>query len=142
MLVRPNFIKQVKACRQDFVWAAKPARQPGYDRATPRRLEVKSRRKVGQTHITTNAFIDHNPKGFGLLQRDRKFDHYLDDDVFYNKRPSVWVEPIGEWGEGAVHLVEMPTGEETWDNVVAYWYPTSFRKAGENRIFKYKLTLV
>ncbi|MFA5956326.1 glucan biosynthesis protein [Hyphomicrobium sp.] len=89
--------------------------------------------------ITTNTFVDHNPKGFGLLQRDRHFDHYLDDGVFYDKRPSVWVEPIGEWGEGAVHLVEMPTGEETWDNVVAYWCPSSFRKAGESRTFHYTL---
>lgn len=91
-------------------------------------------------HVTTNAFVDHNPKGFGLLQRDRQFDHYLDDGVFYDKRPSVWVEPAGEWGDGAVHLVEMPTGEESWDNVVAYWCPNSFRKAGESRSFRYKLT--
>jgi periplasmic glucans biosynthesis protein len=91
-------------------------------------------------HITTNTFVDHNPKGFGLLQRDRAFDHYLDDGVFYDKRPSVWVEPLGDWGDGAVHLVEMATGEETWDNVVAYWCPAAFQKAGESRTFRYKLT--
>lgn len=90
-------------------------------------------------HVTTNAFLDTNPKGFGLLQRDRNFEHYLDDGVFYDKRPSVWVEPIGDWGEGAVHLVEMPTGEETWDNIVTYWCPTDFNKAGQSKNFKYKL---
>lgn len=91
-------------------------------------------------HVTTNTFMDQDPKGFGLLQRDRKFDHYLDDGVFYNKRPSAWVEPIGQWGAGSVNLVEMPTGEETWDNIVAYWCPATFRKAGDSRTFQYKLT--
>ena len=91
------------------------------------------------THIMTNAFVDRNPRGFGLLQRDRDFDHYLDDGVFYEKRPSVWVEPIGDWGDGAVHLVEMPTGEETWDNVVAYWFAAGLKKSGQAQTFKYKL---
>jgi glucans biosynthesis protein len=91
-------------------------------------------------HVTTNTFMDTNPKGFGLLQRDRKFEHYLDDGVFYDKRPSVWVEPVGDWGDGAVHLVEMPTGEETWDNIVTYWCPADFNKAGQSKAFKYKLS--
>ncbi len=56
--------------------------------------------------LMTSAFADNNVKGFGLMQRDRNFDHYLDDGVFYEKRPSVWVEPLDPWGEGAVHLVE------------------------------------
>lgn len=88
---------------------------------------------------STNVFEDHNPKGFGLLQRDRLFEHYLDDGVFYEKRPSVWVEPLGEWDDGAVHLVEMPTGEETWDNIVVYWCPKNFEKAGQSRTFSYRL---
>jgi glucans biosynthesis protein len=91
-------------------------------------------------HVITNTFLDTNPKGFGLLQRDRNFEHYLDDGVFYNKRPSVWVEPIGDWGDGAVHLVEMPTGEETWDNIVTYWCPTDFNRSGQSKNFKYKLS--
>lgn len=74
-------------------------------------------------HIQTNTFLDHNPKGFGLLQRDRDFDHFQDDGVFYDRRPSVWVEPKGEWGDGAVHLLEMPTDDEIHDNVAAFWVP-------------------
>jgi periplasmic glucans biosynthesis protein len=91
------------------------------------------------SRMAVNVFEDRNPKGFGLLQRDRAFDHYLDDGVFYEKRPSVWVEPIGEWGEGAVHLVEIPTGEETWDNIVAYWCPRDFSKKNQTKRFAYKL---
>lgn len=72
-------------------------------------------------HAQTNSFVDENPKGFGLLQRDRNFGHYLDDSAFYNRRPGVWVEPLGQWGRGAVQLFEMPTDDEIYDNIVAYW---------------------
>ena len=51
-------------------------------------------------YVRVNSFLDDNPRGFGLLQRDREFDHYQDDGTFYNKRPSLWVEPLGNWGQG------------------------------------------
>ena len=73
--------------------------------------------------LQTNSFVDTNPKGFGLMQRDRDFDNYQDDGAFYNKRPGIWVEPKGNWGKGAVQLVEIPTDDETHDNIVAYWRP-------------------
>ncbi len=73
-------------------------------------------------HITISSFSDEHPRGFGLLQRDREFDHYL-DGVRYDRRPSAWVEPLGDWGKGAVQLVEMPTDDEIMDNVIAYWIP-------------------
>ena len=89
--------------------------------------------------VQTNSFLDKNPKGFGLLQRDRNFDDYQDDGAFYNRRPSVWVETIGAWGEGAVQLVEIPTNDETQDNVVAYWQPQAPVQAGDKLHFEYKL---
>lgn len=89
--------------------------------------------------LQTNSFLDKNPKGFGLLQRDRNFDDYQDDGAFYNRRPSVWVETIGAWGEGAVQLVEIPTNDETQDNVVAYWQPQAPVQAGDKLHFEYKL---
>ena len=46
--------------------------------------------------MTTNLYFDKNPRGFGLMQRDRRFEDYQDDGVFYNKRPSAWAEPVGE----------------------------------------------
>jgi glucans biosynthesis protein len=90
--------------------------------------------------VMTSAFVDRDVKGFGLLQRDRDFVHYLDDGVFYERRPSVWVEPLRNWGEGAVHLVEIPTDDETFDNIVAYWAPDAQLKAGGTRDFSYRLT--
>jgi len=72
--------------------------------------------------VIVSAFGDENPKGFGLLQRDRNFDHYL-DGVYYDRRPSLWVEPKGQWGKGAIQLVEIPTDDEISDNIVAAWVP-------------------
>lgn len=70
-----------------------------------------------------NSFSDVNPRGFGLLQRDRDFEHYQDDRVFYDSRPNLWIEPRGDWGPGRIELVELPAGDETVDNIVAYWRP-------------------
>lgn len=86
-----------------------------------------------------NAFADQGPKGFGLLQRDRNFDHYQDDGVFYEKRPSLWIEPKGDWGAGSVQLVEIPTIDETFDNVVAFWNPAQPVKPGEEMLVGYRL---
>ena len=89
--------------------------------------------------VRTSTFADTNPKGFGLLQRDRDFHDYEDDGVFYNRRPSVWVEPLGEWGPGAVQLVEIPTDDEIHDNIVAYWLPQAPVTEGSHWSFAYRL---
>ncbi len=89
--------------------------------------------------VVTNAFLDVNPRGFGLMQRDRNFDNYQDDGVFYEKRASVWVEPIGPWGEGSVQLVEIPTDDEIHDNIVAFWVPREPVVAGGSYDFAYRL---
>jgi glucans biosynthesis protein len=85
-----------------------------------------------------SAFKDETPKGFGLLQRDRAFDHYV-DGVFYDRRPSLWVEPIGDWGRGAVQLIEIPTDDEIHDNIVAMWVPEAPVQAGAQFDLHYKL---
>jgi periplasmic glucans biosynthesis protein len=90
------------------------------------------------TRVVTSSFMDKNPRGFGLLQRDRVFEHYL-DGVNYDKRPSAWVEPIGEWGAGSVQLVEIPTDDEIHDNIVAFWVPGAPAKKGTNYRFRYRL---
>jgi glucans biosynthesis protein len=89
--------------------------------------------------VRTSSFLDKDPKGFGLLQRDRNFENYQDDGVFHEKRPTVWVEPLGNWGEGAVQLVEIPTDEEYHDNIVAYWVPKPEVKAGSAWTYRYRL---
>ena len=90
-------------------------------------------------HPQTNSFMTENPKGFGLLQRDRNFDHYLDDGVYYDRRPSAWVEPQQAWGHGSVVLVELPTETEIEDNIVAFWQPGRPADAGTQWSLHYRL---
>ncbi|HUZ74227.1 MAG TPA: glucan biosynthesis protein [Stellaceae bacterium] len=89
--------------------------------------------------VLTNSFFDDNPKGFGLMQRDRAFADYQDDGAFYNRRPGIWVEPAAGWGAGAVQLIEIPTNDEIHDNVVAYWLPKRPIKAGDRLPLAYRL---
>ncbi len=94
-----------------------------------------------QLHFS--SYVDENPRGFGLLQRDRDWDHYQDDGVYYDRRPSLWVEPKpgpnGGWGKGSVQLVEIPTVDETFDNIVAFWNPLERPKPGQELLFGYRL---
>lgn len=90
-------------------------------------------------YIRVSSFTDDNPRGFGLLQRDRNFDHYQDDGAFYNKRPSLWVEPVGPWGKGMVQLIELPTADETLDNIVAFWHPAEAAQPNQEMSFNYRL---
>lgn len=89
--------------------------------------------------LTYNSFEDENPKGFGMLQTDHNFDDYQDVIGWYNKRPSLWVEPIGKWGKGAIDMMEIPTTGETLDNIVCFWQPAEAIAAGSEHSFSYKL---
>ncbi|MCP5425250.1 MAG: glucan biosynthesis protein G [Gammaproteobacteria bacterium] len=89
--------------------------------------------------LQISSFLDKNPRGFGLLQRDRDFNDYQDLEAFYQKRPSVWVEPLNEWGEGAVQLIEIPADAEIYDNIVAFWIPDKQPEPGQEATFEYRL---
>ncbi|EJL01511.1 periplasmic glucan biosynthesis protein MdoG [Pseudomonas fluorescens Q2-87] len=90
-------------------------------------------------HLAVSNFSVENPRGFGLLQRGRDFSHYEDLDDRYDKRPSAWIEPKGDWGKGTVDLVEIPTADETNDNIVAFWSPEKLPEAGQPLDFSYRL---
>lgn len=89
-------------------------------------------------HLEVSSFLDRDVRGFGLLQRDRNFDHYQDLDLAYELRPSYFVEPHGNWGDGSVELVELPTQDEAHDNIVASFVPKEAPAAG--RAFSYRIT--
>lgn len=88
--------------------------------------------------VMVSSFLDAAPRGFGLIQRDRKFDSYL-DDVGFENRPNGWVEPLGDWGRGAVQLLELPTSVEYDDNISAFWVPEAPATAGSRHHFAYRL---
>ena len=90
-------------------------------------------------NLSSQSFLAKHIRGFGLLQRDRNFGSYEDLEALYHRRPSAWVEPDGDWGEGEVRLVEIPTRNEFEDNIVAFWVPKNPPKPGEPFGFSYTL---
>jgi len=94
---------------------------------------------VNPSQLLVNSFGGGQPTGFGLLQRDVDFDHYQDLEARYDLRPSVWVSPKGDWGRGHLELVQIPTGDEYNDNIVAYWVPERPFERGD--VVKYDYSL-
>ena len=89
--------------------------------------------------LAISSYSVENPRGFGLLQRTRDFGRYEDLDDRYDLRPSGWVEPKGDWGKGRVELIEIPTPDETNDNIVAFWVPEQRPEPGKPLDFSYRL---
>lgn len=98
---------------------------------------------VNPPQLQTTALLDRAPRGFGLVQRDRDFDNYQDAEAQYDRRPGIWITPgAGDWGSGAVQLVEIPTPDETNDNIVAFWVSDQPFEAGATRRFEYRMRTV
>lgn len=91
-------------------------------------------------HVQVSSFVDTNPQGFGLAQRERKFSDFHDLEAHYHQRPSLWITPGENWGRGAVTLVEIPSDKEIYDNIVAYWRPRDPLVAGSENSFSYRMT--
>jgi glucans biosynthesis protein len=95
-------------------------------------------RNPAQMEIST--FLDKDVRGYGLLQRDRKFEDYQDIDLAYELRPSYWVEPKAGWGEGQIALIELPTPDEANDNIVAAWVPKDPPDPAKPMTYGYRIT--
>jgi len=89
--------------------------------------------------LQISAFADGNPRRFGLVQRDKDFPDYQDLESHFERRPSLVVEPIGDWGEGSVVLFEIPTKQEIHDNIVAFWRPKQTPVAKSEKSLTYRL---
>lgn len=102
--------------------------------------EVLWRPISNPARIQTSAFADTSPARFGLFQSARRFEDYQDTEARYHDRPSAVVRPKGDWGAGAVMLVEIPTADEFMDNIVAFWRPATPLRAGGDYRFTYDLS--
>lgn len=101
--------------------------------------EILWRPLANPTRLQISSFVDTNPRGFGLMQRARKYSDFADLEAHYHDRPCLWVEPKGEWGKGSVTLVEIPADQEIYDNIVSYWRPRTPYAAGERIDLSYRL---
>ncbi|MBS0321822.1 MAG: glucan biosynthesis protein G [Proteobacteria bacterium] len=89
--------------------------------------------------LSVSSFALSNPAGFGLQQRERAFNRYEDLDAHYEKRPSLWVQPRVKFEAGRVELVQIPSPDETNDNIVAYWVPATLPGPREPIDHEYRL---
>jgi periplasmic glucans biosynthesis protein len=89
--------------------------------------------------LQISTFSDLNPRGYGLMQRQKNFFAYQDLESSFEKRPSLWAEPIGDWGEGSVQLIEIPTQEEIHDNIAGFWRPKNPLPAKGEHTYTYRL---
>ncbi|TVP52683.1 MAG: glucan biosynthesis protein G [Halomonadaceae bacterium] len=92
-----------------------------------------------QVQVSAFSADSTAPEGFGLLQRQQDFARFNDAEARYHKRPSLWIEPQGDWGKGQVELLEIPTADEYHDNIVTYWQPTGGLAAGSEYHFQYRM---
>lgn len=98
-------------------------------------------RALNNTPSLGNSYLwENSPKAFGLYQRGRAFETYQDAGAHYERRPSLKVEPVGDWGQGTVRLIEIPAKLEAEDNIVAFWVPSEPVKAGDTREYSYRLS--
>lgn len=103
------------------------------------RDELLWRALANPKDLQISSFADTNPRGFGLLQRRRDFRDYEDLESRYENRPSLWIEPIGNWGDGDIRLIEIPSKEEIHDNIVAFWRPREPLRAKGEYILTYRM---
>ncbi|MBU1086977.1 MAG: glucan biosynthesis protein G [Candidatus Omnitrophica bacterium] len=94
---------------------------------------------INPENLLINSFSGGQPLGFGLLQRDMNFDHYQDLEARYDKRPSVWICPKSDWGQGHLELLQLPTENEFNDNIGAYWVMDKSFEPGESFEFAYTM---
>ena len=94
---------------------------------------------VNPKDLRVNRFMDEHPRSFALVQRDRDFNHYQDNEARYDRRPGYRIEPLGDWGKGGIELVEIPSDEEIHDNIVAYWVPDTPVQPQKPMTFSYLL---
>ncbi len=101
--------------------------------------EVIWRPLANPTRLQISAFADNNPRGFGLMQRKRKYSDFADLESLYHNRPAVWITPGEGWGRGSVTLVEIPADKEIYDNIVAYWRPSTDMAPGDAHELTYTM---
>jgi glucans biosynthesis protein len=94
---------------------------------------------VNPKHLLVTSFQVTHPRGFGLCQRDQDYENYQDMESHYENRPSLWISPVGDWGEGGVELIQIPTDKEINDNIVAFFVPSRLPEPGQPLRFDYRM---
>lgn len=78
-------------------------------------------------------------KYFGLIQRDREYNRYMDPGVKYQLNPNCLIIPKNDWGEGSLRLFVLPTLTEWMDNINLFWIPKTLPEPLEAINFNYRI---
>lgn len=89
--------------------------------------------------MINNDISCDNLKYFGLIQRNREYNRYMDPCVKYNLNPNCQIIPQNNWGKGRVRLFVLPTLTEWMDNINLFWIPDLIPKPGEPVKLDYKI---
>lgn len=89
--------------------------------------------------LQLSYFTEERPRAFGLMQRARLLADFQDMEAHYEMRPSAWVEFNDGAAPGPLRLVEIPSPDETNDNIVAFWQPRDPLPAGRPYSGSYRL---
>ncbi|WP_197171513.1 glucan biosynthesis protein [Novipirellula aureliae] len=92
-----------------------------------------------QSYPSVTRIATSGVAGFGLIQRNRDFEHYQDSNAQYHRRPNVWIEPLNHWEKGSIELLELPGAHEGVDNIGAYWVPQQPPRLGEPYNLHYRV---
>jgi glucans biosynthesis protein len=84
------------------------------------------------------SFLVDTPRGFGLLQRDRKPGHY-EPGTAHAQQPDLWLTPAGDWGAGQLRLIESAAQADEPPNVVVGFVPRQRPAAGAEIDLAYTL---
>jgi len=76
---------------------------------------------------------------YGLYQRGREFDNYLDNVANYNTNPNIIIEPKEGFKKGKLRVAVIPAYNEWMDNVNTYWIPSEKLELNEPYNLKYSL---
>jgi periplasmic glucans biosynthesis protein len=89
--------------------------------------------------LAFSTFTLQDPKAFGLVQRSNGFEDFQDLTDHYEKRPTAWIEALNPLGKGHIELIEIPSPDETNDNIVAFWVPEQKINAGDELYLHYQI---
>jgi glucans biosynthesis protein len=90
--------------------------------------------------LMSTFFKDMPLTGYGLIQKDEKFDHYQDIGARYERRAWVFVEPGQGFGSGHLELLEIPSSREIHENIQAFWVRDMSSQNGSRELrYDYKL---
>ncbi|MGC4029453.1 MAG: glucan biosynthesis protein G [Steroidobacteraceae bacterium] len=98
------------------------------------------RQLANPRNLQLSSFTEERPHAFGLMQRARLLADFQDLEANYERRPSAWVQFQEGTAPGALRLIEIPTPNETNDNIVAFWQPRDVLLTGQPYTGAYRLS--